>query len=355
MNKKYLMILCIFFFMGCGSNQDQSALDAMTSVNDESSSIYNIGVGIWHNKTEIEGPTQLYLTVNLKSGEKIVDLTTSFTDPQTNETSPIHWGVSDQSLAFIDDGARLIPAGDAYVMITANLLDKTDSIVVHVINRYVPPLGSTSEDTSDSDSFEETEDNEWPPAGFTTCNGHATAVVSFLPGTGAGFGSSSLPDIVLGPPQGNGDLAGSTHVVSFGTNGEIILDLGECLLADGPGVDLIVFENTFFIGGDPLDPYVELGVVGVSQDGGDFVEFPCSSEEYPYSGCAGWHPVYSSPSNDISPFDIEDAGGDQFDLSEIGVDMARYVRIRDLEGEGFGISIGFDLDAIAIVNGLCAE
>ena len=95
----------------------------------------------------------------------------------------------------------------------------------------------------------------------------------------------------------------------------------------------------------------ELGIVGASDDGVTFTEFPCDGEAYPYTGCAGWHPVLSHPENDISPFDTTAAGGDAFDLSEIGVARAHFIRIRDRDGAGFSGSTGFDLDAIAVVNG----
>ena len=192
-----------------------------------------------------------------------------------------------------------------------------------------------------------------PPAGDDSdpCQGFAQSLHSVDYGDGAGFGQSSLPEIVLGPPQGAGELAGSTHVLSLGGQGEIVLDLGTCAAVDGPGADFIVFENTFYIGGNPLAPYAELGVAGVSTDGVNFVEFDCNSAAYPYDGCAGWHPVLSHPDNDISPFDVDNAGGEAFDLSDIGVESARYIRIRDLNGSGGGGAVGFDLDAIAVVNG----
>lgn len=184
-----------------------------------------------------------------------------------------------------------------------------------------------------------------------SCQGHAVDVLLFSPGLGAGFGGSDFPDIVLGPPEGNGSGSGGFDVLSLGRLGEIVLDLGTCNLVDGPGVDLIVFENPFFISGDPNTPFSELGVVGVSDDGVNFVEFSCDDSGYPYTGCAGWNPVYSASSNNISPFDVANAGGDQFDLDEIAMESARYVRIRDVSDFGGGGTAGFDLDAISVING----
>ena len=176
----------------------------------------------------------------------------------------------------------------------------------------------------------------------------ADRVVSFTPGPGAGFGQSSLPQIVLGPPHGSGSGAGSFDVLSLGNGGEIILAFDHALLVDGPGVDLLVFEN-------PFTGFVETGRVAVSDDALTWHEWPCAERDADagYPGCAGVHPVYSSPENGISPPDPSVAGGDGFDLSTLGLTSARYVRIRDTGANRYAPpSGGFDLDAIAIVHGL---
>lgn len=180
----------------------------------------------------------------------------------------------------------------------------------------------------------------------------ADEVISFLPGPGAGFGADDLPDIVLGPPQGNGAGLGGFHVLSLGLGGTIVLKSATPIL-DGNGPDLIVFENPFFVGGNPQSPFAEPGEVAVSQDGVAFFTFPCEADrpQDMYPGCAGVHPVYANPSvNGIDPTDPAVAGGDAFDLDELGLAWARYVRIRDLSTTGGGSSAGFDLDAIAIIH-----
>jgi hypothetical protein len=65
-------------------------------------------------------------------------------------------------------------------------------------------------------------------------------------------------------------------------------------------------------------------------------------------GCAGVSPVYSHPSNCIDARDPALAGGDGFDLADIGLESARYIRIVDANTSGLG---GFDLDSVAVVNG----
>lgn len=179
---------------------------------------------------------------------------------------------------------------------------------------------------------------------------YAADVRSFSPGSGAGFGQDDLPRVVLGAPRGGGEFTGSVDVLSLGNGGEIVLELGEDVV-DLPGPDLIVFENAFTFGGNLT--FVEPGAVAFSEDGVSFVEVPCADTE-PYAGCAGLHPVWANAdTNQIDPTDPTAAGGDDFDLADVGLTRARYVRIRDLGlalGPPSPDSDGFDLDAIAIVH-----
>jgi hypothetical protein len=150
--------------------------------------------------------------------------------------------------------------------------------------------------------------------------------------------------------MGGGALRGSLDVLTLGGGGEIAFGFGGNAIVDGPGPDFILFENPFDIGGDPTSPYAEPGVVGVSDDGETWVDFPCQKDAFPFDGCGGWRPVYANPDNAISPFDVAMAGGDAFDLADVGVKHARYVRIRDVSFRGGTPTEGFDLDAAAIVN-----
>ena len=183
----------------------------------------------------------------------------------------------------------------------------------------------------------------------------ATKVVSFTPGDCGGFGLTSMPDVVLGPPVGGGDGAGSLDVVSLGYNGEIVLSVEPNAIVDGPGPDLLVFENPFLTNGRPN---AELGEVSVSEDGTTWMTFPCTAGPGPtYGSCAGWHPVYSAPGNGISPIDPATAGGDAFDLKDVGLASARFIRIRDRgtvpcpsDPGQKATTVGFDLDAVSVVN-----
>jgi hypothetical protein len=186
-------------------------------------------------------------------------------------------------------------------------------------------------------------------------------VVTFVPGECAGFGSSSMPGIVQGPPVGAGELAGSFDVVSLGLGGEIVVSVDPNAIIDGPGADFIVFENAFYATGNPSQPAADPGEVSVSEDGVTWKTFACNPPDAgvttsDYGTCAGWHPVYSAPDNGISPFDVAKAGGEAYDLSAVGLARAKFIRIKDRSTSSCaGIlpkpnNAGFDLDAIAVVH-----
>ena len=81
---------------------------------------------------------------------------------------------------------------------------------------------------------------------------------------------TSTPTWFFGPPHGKGPSAGSLHVLSLGQEGEIILGFEDIPITDGPGVDVLVFENAF-------PGWPELGVVSVSEDGEEWHEWPCDT------------------------------------------------------------------------------
>jgi hypothetical protein len=183
-----------------------------------------------------------------------------------------------------------------------------------------------------------------------------TNVVSFTPGACAGFGASDMPAVILGPPVGAGDTRGGLDVVSLGIGGEIVVSFGSNEIVDQPGPDLIVFENAFFAAGNRAIPAADLAEVSVSADGTTWKTFPCTpGGSAPYGACSGWKPVYSAPGNDISPIDVAKAGGEAYDLADVGLASAKLVRIKDLsqascDGMPKPVNLGYDLDAIAIVH-----
>lgn len=199
-----------------------------------------------------------------------------------------------------------------------------------------------------------------PPPSQSPCDEEvsdpfADRVVSHVVGAGGGFHEEDLPEIVLGPPKGLGSFQGSYDVFSLGLGGEIVLEFTDSLACDGRGIDFLVFENAFQVGTNPDMTFAEPGVVSASEDGKTWVDFPCNLNAAPYTGCAGVHPTLANPeTNDIDPTDPAVAGGDGFDLEDIGLRKARFIKIQD-SGLGLGPigpgTRGFDLDAIAIVHG----
>ncbi len=193
-----------------------------------------------------------------------------------------------------------------------------------------------------------------------------TQLVCFEEGTCAGYGADDVLGLVSGPPIGGGAMVGSTDVVSLGGGGSITVGFAPNAIVDGPGIDFVVFENPFDY--DNGQRYIEPGEVSVSDDGVQWTVFPCAdtrggydTDDEPDGGwsathCGGMNLVYSSPASGISPFDLEHAGGDPFDLAWIGVKHANYVRIRNVVVEPCpeaGVKPnknGFDLDAIAIIH-----
>jgi len=183
---------------------------------------------------------------------------------------------------------------------------------------------------------------------------YAESIVSFEPGESAGYNQMKLPDIVLGPPQVKNDGVPSLDVLSLGSGGEIVLGFGEQVIVDGPGPDLVVFENPFWPGGDESQVFAELGEVSVSEDGETWQTFACDTVgdgAGHYPGCAGFTPALKYDAAALVPLDPAQTGGDAFDLAELGVARARFVKIRDLMTLApAGISSGFDLDAVGLVN-----
>ncbi len=182
----------------------------------------------------------------------------------------------------------------------------------------------------------------------------ASEVVFFDPGEGAGFGQDALPDVVLGAPQSPGSGAGSLDVLALGDGGEVVVGFGAVTIVDREGPDFVVFENPFLVNADATHPFAEPGEVSVSADGEEWTSFPCDpvgDGDGSYPGCAGWRTVEPFDVDDVETLDPSLVGGDPFDLADIGVARARYVRIVDVSGAGWAPSVGFDLDALGVIHG----
>ena len=185
----------------------------------------------------------------------------------------------------------------------------------------------------------------------------ADAVVMFDAGTGAGLGQNFFPDNVLGPPDPDPAMsavnpsAKPQELLSLGHGGEIVLEFTDNTITDGPGIDFTVFENAFYFNGDPSHPFIEAAIVAVSQDGEHWAEFPYDTTDF--SGLAGVTPTKDNQ----NPLDPTVSGGDGFDLADVGLSFANFIKLTDLgdiksEGQWNG---DFDLDAVVAVNSVSGQ
>jgi hypothetical protein len=176
-------------------------------------------------------------------------------------------------------------------------------------------------------------------------------VREFSPGAFAGFGQTELPWVVLGPPLPGGLVQGSTDVVSLGEGGAIEVSFRDNLVFDGPGDDLVIYENAFHIGSPTGEVFTEYAYVEVSPDRLTWSRFPV--DPLTGEGLAGRSVVV--PETD--PLDPA-AGGDRFDIGELGLDFVRHVRLidagTDIDDVGNHVAPanqgGFDLDAAAAIH-----
>lgn len=173
-------------------------------------------------------------------------------------------------------------------------------------------------------------------------SGGALPPVAAPPVEDAGGGVPALADVVLAAPagedgagavdgvRGGGERAGSTDTAALGLEPGAALVLGWSgrRVVDGPGADLVVFENAFrYAGGVFMDPVV----VELSPDGEAWVPWPRAylgpAGEYvpdpaAWPGFAGLSPVgLHAERNAVDPFSAA-AGGDRFDLAALPDDGA---------------------------------
>ena len=169
------------------------------------------------------------------------------------------------------------------------------------------------------------------------------------------------PERALGPPQG-----GAFDVVSLGRGGKLTF-IFDPPIANGPGPDFTIFENSF------SDYFLELARVDVSTDGETFFPLPHAYLGEDRIGAFGEHDASLSfglagkyRAGYGVPFDLStlawhvEAQRGTLNLGEI-----RFVRIVDIVGDGMTqdsfahpiydpypteASAGFDLDGIGIIN-----
>jgi hypothetical protein len=214
---------------------------------------------------------------------------------------------------------------------------------------------------------------------FTTLgDSYADAVASYAVGASGGYpGAQYLPGIVTGPPAGSGLFQGGLDVFSLGFGGALVVRFDDNAIADEPGSDFTVFENAFLVFDAATltieRPFADPAIVSVSQDGATWYTFPCQlSAALFYPGCAGVYPVLSDEGAPHVAFETPGtmadlvglpvspapapggAGGDSFDLADVGLAWARFVRIEDADfvtGDPYGPNnAGADVDAVGAIH-----
>ncbi len=157
----------------------------------------------------------------------------------------------------------------------------------------------------------------------------ADVVVSAPGAAGEGFGD---PVRAINGVRGGGTDGGSLDVFSLlhepPEEASLVLRWSDRVVLDGPGIDLVVFENAFVSGGGVfMDP----AVVEVSMDGQEWATLPhdyaaddetaWSADPDHWQGFAGRTPVLlHEEDNPLDPLDPELAGGDAFDLADLPED-----------------------------------
>lgn len=185
----------------------------------------------------------------------------------------------------------------------------------------------------------------------------ADTVYFFKAGSGQNSGQDPayFPANVLGYPDTTArvNIPSSTanNLCSIGNGGVITLGFKDRFIFDGPGTDFIVFENVMRLYNGKY--FVEPGIVEVSKDNITYYAFPFDTVSL--VGCAGISPTRG----DMLAFIPDSCGGDQFDLSTIGIDSISYIRIKDTSNFLLtrpshplynSLISGFDLDAVVAVN-----
>lgn len=272
------------------------------------------------------------LDVTLSNGSSYRKISSALDTPY-GLNATVEWDSDDAGVVTAAPDGTLAGIVPGTVEITANVAGATDRLTVTVIGEGTE--NDANDDASDTPLPEEPVD---PSDRFLNANDAIT--IAF--GEDGGFGGTNVPDAVYGPPVSN-----RADVVSLGLGGEITVELGGYAVVNGDGADFTIFENAF-------SGWTEPGFVAVSENGTDYVMFPCDATRG-YAGCAGLSEVgYSADENDyLNPLI---SGGDGFDLADAGLAIVRFVKITDVNDCDNPVvcvadKAGFDLDAIAIING----
>jgi len=179
-------------------------------------------------------------------------------------------------------------------------------------------------------------------------NNWATAVFAHQFGLGQTVGQDSInfPKNVLGmvSPNVSATVPANTpnEIVSLGRNGWVALSFAGNII-DEAGADFTVFENAFQFAAGIFDEWL---IVSVSQDGNTWVTFPYDS--LTGAGMAGRTPTNGG--GIVNYLDPNQSGGDSFDLAEVGLAWAKYVKVTDATKFQTPDKVSAELDAIVAIH-----
>jgi hypothetical protein len=162
-----------------------------------------------------------------------------------------------------------------------------------------------------------------------------------------GQDSAYFPANVLGPvASGAGPYAPASspfEVASLGRNGWVVLRF-DARIPNQQGADFTVFENVLKnqVTGRLFDEWM---IVSVSQDGLTWHTFPYDTTTG--EGMAGRTPTAKAPVDYQNP---AVSGGDAFDLDSVGLDWARYVRLKDATQYQPPDRLAAELDAVVSIH-----
>lgn len=167
-----------------------------------------------------------------------------------------------------------------------------------------------------------------------------------------------VTDGVYGAPHGagtRGQNADPTDLATLPNGASLVVELDGIELVDGPGADLVVFENPFEVGRG-LHRWMEPGTLvlrsGQSRQPvptvvDDTVPADVSGDPARYrAGVFGVVPVRANPDRGDHVPGHAGAGGDPFDLADVALPSADAFELVDIEGDGFSP----DVDAVALVH-----
>jgi len=177
----------------------------------------------------------------------------------------------------------------------------------------------------------------------------ADEVTEFTQGTTcSGLGQNFFPENILGKPgqafcpQSVSPIFNPEEFLSLGNEGEIIVKFTNNHIINNSGPDFTIFGNANY---SKTDSSIEAkaGIVSVSQDGTTWYDFAYNAASL--TGFCGLTPT----ADWTSPLNPDISGGDSFDLSDVGLSWASFVKIKDC-GQIAQDDGTFAIDAVAAVN-----